>query len=289
MDAICVVYMSAMVRLALEGDPIGYFYCGNRQGRGGEEDEQRAEEAILAGAVDAAEVGLLEDGLIDEYVFGDLSHDEEQAFRAHFLSTDERRQNLAFARALIRIAQKQDCAVPETRTDSPQRDGQHFTFPWPKVAVAALAAVILLACLVGFQQVLLRHETRLSQNARNEIATLQGSPSGRDSRPAIDTNQEPQFVLPRPQRDALHPPVLHISPQARLVWINLNLISPSSGTYTVELYNDRGQLWTQKLDASQGDERTIVLPANLLPSGKYLIQFKKSDPLVQQFFRVERN
>lgn len=42
MDAVCVVYMSAMVRLALEGDPIGYYNCGNRQGRGGEEDEQRS-------------------------------------------------------------------------------------------------------------------------------------------------------------------------------------------------------------------------------------------------------
>jgi hypothetical protein len=254
-----------------------------------EEDEQRAEEAILAGALDAAEIGILEDGLIDDYVFGDLSPDEELAFGSHFLSTDERRRKLAFTRALMHFARKQPSSVHETREDSSHRQGRRITLPWPRVAITALVAAILLACLVGFQQVLLHRQTQLSQNAQNEIARLQGALTDRDSGPRIDPVQEPYFVFPRRTRDPLHPPVLHISPQASLVRLNLNLISPSTGTYAVELYKDGRQLWTQMLDVSQLDQRTIVLQTNLLTSGTYLIQFKNSDPLVQQTFRVERN
>jgi hypothetical protein len=40
MQAICVVYMCTVVRLVFEGDPIGYYECGQRHRRRGEEDDQ---------------------------------------------------------------------------------------------------------------------------------------------------------------------------------------------------------------------------------------------------------
>jgi hypothetical protein len=40
MQAICIVYMCTVVRLVFEGDPIGYYECGQRHSRRGEEDDQ---------------------------------------------------------------------------------------------------------------------------------------------------------------------------------------------------------------------------------------------------------
>jgi len=38
-----------MIRLVFEGDPIGYYDCGNRQSRGGEEDDQSSAEDNASG------------------------------------------------------------------------------------------------------------------------------------------------------------------------------------------------------------------------------------------------
>lgn len=44
MQAVCVVYMGAVVRLVLEGDPIGDNDSGNCHSRCGEEDNERTAE-----------------------------------------------------------------------------------------------------------------------------------------------------------------------------------------------------------------------------------------------------
>ena len=44
MQAVCVVYMGAVVCLVLEGDPIGYYDSGNCHSRCGEEDNERTAE-----------------------------------------------------------------------------------------------------------------------------------------------------------------------------------------------------------------------------------------------------
>src|SRR3954471_23370769 len=43
-----------------------------------------------------------EDDLIDEYVYGELSADEQERFRQHFLSDPDRTKDIRFARALKR-------------------------------------------------------------------------------------------------------------------------------------------------------------------------------------------
>ena len=254
-----------------------------------EEDQVRSEEAILAGELDAAEIGILEDDLIDDYVFGDLSGEEQKAFNAHFLSTAKRKQRLTFALALIGYARKQPATAPKKRMDSGGGHGQRFMLPWPGSAVAALAAIIVLSCLAGYQQVVLRRQAQQSRNAQNEIARLQGALASRTNPPQADGVQEAKIVLPRLMRDVLQTPVFQISSQARLVRIDLNLIAPASGTYTVELYKDDRRILSEELDASRSDARAIVVPASLLNSGNYLLQFKNSNPLVQQSFRVQRN
>jgi hypothetical protein len=251
------------------------------------EDEQRTEEAILAGDVNSADIDTLEDRLIDDFIFGDLSPDEERAFTAHFLSTEERRQRLNFARALMRYVQNQPSVAPEIGRDSLRSGAQRSTLPWPRSTVAALAASILLACLVGFQQIILHRKAQTAESAQNEIITLQSDLADRDSRPPADSAQEVHFVLPRVERDALHPTVLHIPLQARLVWIDLHLILPSTGTYTVELIKANQRLWSQELGASEGptaDKSIIVLPAYLLTSGQYLIQLDTAHPVPQEFW-----
>jgi hypothetical protein len=65
-----------------------------------EEEESRVEGAVLADELDASFLLDAEDGLIDDYLLGSLTHEEQEGFSTHFLSTEERRQRLAFASAL---------------------------------------------------------------------------------------------------------------------------------------------------------------------------------------------
>ena len=60
-------------------------------GMSDEDAERRIEEGILDGNVDPDDLRTAEDGLIDDYLFNQLSEEEQQNFDSHFLSSPERR------------------------------------------------------------------------------------------------------------------------------------------------------------------------------------------------------
>src|SRR5262245_26417707 len=56
---------------------------------------------------------LAEDELIDAYVSHDLDEDERRSFEQHFLTTEERRDKLSFARALkAHVERERDSRSP---------------------------------------------------------------------------------------------------------------------------------------------------------------------------------
>src|ERR1700723_34749 len=61
----------------------------------------QVEDGIVNGTIDADQLHLVEDELIDDYLLGTLSPQEEQAFTAHFLRTHDRKQKVALARGLM--------------------------------------------------------------------------------------------------------------------------------------------------------------------------------------------
>ena len=81
-------------------DEIRRYLLGtlSEESRRGVEERLMTEEAFLE------ELTLAEGELIDDYVAGRLSPDERAAFERHFLSTEQRREQLRFTRAVGRYA-----------------------------------------------------------------------------------------------------------------------------------------------------------------------------------------
>jgi len=67
---------------------------------------QRLEKQMLIDNALYIELLITEDGLIDQYVSGELTAYEQERFERHFLATFERREKLMFARVLQRYIAK---------------------------------------------------------------------------------------------------------------------------------------------------------------------------------------
>jgi hypothetical protein len=266
-----------------------------------EEAERLIEEAILAGAVDPDEIHLVEDDLVDDYLFGRLSPEEERGFTEHFLSTAERQQKLAFVRALMQYARKQ----PSGENEKSQRASRPVPWPvsvsWRITTAVALAASLILAGLLGHQLALLRREAQVARASQNEVLQLQAAlaavkggssqpgqtfnslpPSSElQSRPASAPGGAPLLELaPGLTRGGQKAAQIHLSYGTRLVWINLQLPSSPSHSYREELIAESGErLWMQVFTTASStgaNTSTIALPAALLPSGDYLIRLEEA-------------
>lgn len=65
-----------------------------------EEDKMRIEDRLIADEGYFAQMRLIEDELIEDYLQGVLSDEEVKKFKSHFMSTPERRQSIRFAEDL---------------------------------------------------------------------------------------------------------------------------------------------------------------------------------------------
>lgn len=116
------------------------------------EEARRVEERLLADDLFAEEFGAAEDELVDDYAAGTLPAGEREKFERHFLSTDERRRKLTFARALHGYV-----GGRASQTARPAK----FAPYWK----GAAAAVVLLGLGLGVWLLLLR-ESELDRGLR---------------------------------------------------------------------------------------------------------------------------
>jgi len=133
-----------------------------------EEEQVRVEDRAFANpeymsALDAAEADL-----IDDYVSGDLSQADHRAFEERFLTSPQRRSNVAFARALAKVA-AESVTIP-TRRDKPDSGWLAFLNPmraWnPALRFAgAMGAVV---CMAGGVWLIVENTTM-----RSRLATLE--------------------------------------------------------------------------------------------------------------------
>src|SRR5258705_783167 len=123
-------------------------------------EDQRVLEQILA----------VEQDLIDDYVSGDIPEERQQDFQKHFLASAERREKIAFAKALASVVNERPAAInvvtaPSWRT----RLAAFFSRP---VTAYAFAVASLLLFVVGSWLVVDRIRLR-SEIA--QLRTAQGS------------------------------------------------------------------------------------------------------------------
>ena len=250
------------------------------------EEEDRVDGAILAGELDALFLASAEDGLIDDFLLGSMTHEERHGFTTYFLATEDRRQRLAFASALIEYARKQPVEEFSPGRKPAWREGIRALLSWKQMGLLAAAASVLFAALAGFQQMQLRRQGQIASETRNELTRLRAeldSANSRGARPGqrstessgnrqIGVEQMPAIKFGFSTR-GVYPALLRIPTHAQFVQINLKLSPPLAMKYREVLVASNGdQLWMQEFPASilpETKESTIVLPTSILTPGNY--------------------
>ena len=254
------------------------------------------EEAVLAGELDTLSLETAEDELIDDYLLGSITPEEKCCFEEQFLITDERRQKLKFASALIEYAHRtsveDDSAEQKTAQKPPPRARTRVLLSWKHIAFIAVAASVLLAVLAGRELTKLRQQNEVAQETRSELTRLQAAlaadnrkpaqvvePSNGPVRNAEDAvNQIPLIEFTTATRTVV-PPKFRIPAAAQFARIDWNISGPIAEKYREVLLSETGrQLWTQEFPSallSPAKRSTIVLPASILVPGNYHLRLDK--------------
>ncbi len=251
------------------------------------------EDAVLGGDLDASFLLDAEDGLIDDYLLGSLTPEERNGFTTHFLSTNERRQRLAFAAALTEYAQKQPAEELPMRPKLASRGPIRVLFSWRQTALLAAAASAVLAALVGFQQVQLRRQGQMASETQNELTRLRTALNSSNSgaarpgeqfaatlgNPQIKPDEMPLIEFAFSTR-SIYPTLLRIPAHAQFVRIDVKQSLPLAMKYREVLIASNGdQLWTQEFPASilpPTNQSTIVLPTSILSPGSYHLRLERA-------------
>jgi hypothetical protein len=168
------------------------------------EEQGEIEERLFLDGEYFQQLRMVEDELIDDYVYEELLADERERFDSYFLATFEKHESLRIARALKKYTSENTASVPSAVTGE-----KHFTIPsgitflqslrprnlMPRLS---LAAVILLILFVGVW-LLIRairppgnREPLQAQQPQQQEQTTRGQPDERreeEHRAETDANR----------------------------------------------------------------------------------------------------
>jgi hypothetical protein len=259
----------------------------------------------------------VEDELVDDYVFGRLSPDEQARFERHFLCTPDRKKKVEFSRA-IHIFAVNRAPGRVSPSDRFWRFGpipQFRSYGW---AVGVLLAISAFAW-IAVQNHDLRRELSLLQQSRNAShapgreaainpgqsirATTPAQPPGKSAtaengRP-ITIDGVAIILTPGSTRSVGEQSRLQIAPATSSVQITLRIASPPNGELQEQLLNaDGDSIWNQQISASRSEIDSlgikVLLPASLLQPDDYRILLSKKsrsgkfEEIAQYAFRVKR-
>lgn len=174
------------------------------------EEQGRIEELAFEDPDTFTFLESVEDDLIDEFIQGDLSADEEQQFKNHFLSLPGRRSNLKISRLLQRHLDKIP-DVPRRKTFSfsawfPFLNWFKLQRPWLKVSVVAGAALVLVLFALWIITVYLQVTKPVPiQAGPDKPAALpspsfEASPSLTPTGSPVHVENKPKSLTPEKQR-----------------------------------------------------------------------------------------
>ncbi len=217
-------------------------------------------------------IALLEDELIDEYVFGQLAPDEAAKFEQHFLCTEERRQKLAFSQSLRQFAIDRFAAHSSEESASARLSFLAVlrAHRWQVYcAVALLFASLSMACVVFYRskqaELLARVEQADAEIHRLQQESRPASTPGVDARNQTDASRaipgRPSTQSPGSYQVAVTEPLtldagltrgsgqlkrLKISAGTNLAQITLRLTEPLSGAIHESLLTaDQQEKWSR--------------------------------------------
>jgi hypothetical protein len=283
------------------------------------ETETKIEEGILEGRIDPDHLQQIEEELIDDHLFGRLSHEEERVFKSEFLSSHERAGKEEFARALLHFAIRR--APEPTRDVAVRKLRRWVAMPWSLPLAGALACAVLAAIWLGERNLNLSRELAQATQANDEHERVIASMAEEQKRSASQSKASNEAIESRTaaisdsEQAALQPVfrispgvsrgldavrVLHLSRQASTVSIVLELPFDPVSTLREELLNSEGKtIWSQQFSGADGisnhGSTSIILPAALFATGEYRLRAEadargeEPGDVATYLFRVRRD
>ena len=238
-------------------------------------------------------LGMTEDDLTEEYVEGTLSAADTERFERHYLTTHDRRQDLAFFRQLKSYAVARR-ATGRLADRLRINDLIRFHPLWSSVAAGVFILLVggNLALLVGnyrlqgqFDHVRVEteREGQLRLQLQRQVAALtaQGNTLQGRLESQKGTGSLPTYGLTpgrlRGPGSSLAP--LSISSSAQHVRLELHLDGDDSSPYRAVLYDEGGDvIWSQsklKAESISGRSAVVVLvPSAVLSPGEYELKLR---------------
>src|SRR5262249_53509783 len=234
----------------------------------GELDEihqQRLEQQLLTEADSFEELLIAEDELIDCYLEGTLSDDEDKRFNNHFLATAERKRALGFAKSLrnyVSACHPENSAARKSAPDSSGNRIGTLSLLFQRPLVRWSFATALLLVFAGALWVIL---TR---------GPLTRGPESRGTTIAVT-------LSPGAQRSEGEIKRVTIPPEALTLQLTLDLERNDSQSYRAIVQTDagRGVFTSDVLETrttGQGNSAIVNVPARLLHSGDYQLRLISS-------------
>jgi hypothetical protein len=276
-----------------------------------DETDAAIEAAILDGSVDPEYLRQIEEELIDDFLFGRLSEQEQSHFTSEFLCTAQRSSKLRFASALRTYSAQH---APQAERGPVLQERKRFAaILWSLPLGAALACALFVAVWLGMR----------NQNLNNELAQSRMDNEAAHRQIAEMLTQEEQnrhAALPVPSPAPVTPtaswpdlrlssgtnrglaaiPLLHLSKQASMASIELELPFDPHGALHEELLNSEdktiwGQQFPDSSSISSHGVTIIMLPAAVLAPDDYRLQVEalgnrnESGGKITYTFRVRRD
>ena len=213
-------------------------------GKLADSEKEQIEQELLTNDDLFEEVLVVEEELFDEYIAGNLAHEDRARFELHFLTTPERQQGLRFARALDRYVTTH--ASERSRVSRPFLPG--FLSKHSRVfgLAASVVAIAFMAGALWF--------SFLRQTAPPTFATvtLVMSPNTRD--------EGVQAVKIKPPAEQT----------LRLYLVLPNSKLPAAG-YHVQLLDVNGESRSLQVLGQQNQSIIVEIPGSQLRGGQYAL------------------
>jgi hypothetical protein len=230
-----------------------------------EEELERFEDECFAEAEWPAQIELVEENLIDDYLRGELTAKQRQLFEQNYLTTESRQERVTIAAALLRHIDERNAALQTTVPEPAPTWADRFRAFWrsqtPAFRAAGAAALITVVAIAGWYLI-----NQVTAPRSFASVTLINS---------IDNRAEGTRV----GRVALTPDV-----GALKVSLTLPQVSPPAKGYKVELESERGETVPVEVTGHDGQSVFAVIPAAKLSRGRYALRLSaiQADDSVQR-------
>jgi hypothetical protein len=245
-----------------------------------EVERENIEERLFSDEGQVAELVQAEADLIDDYALGVLSDRDRNLFEQNFILSDERHQNLLFARAMDAYLEEIDSPV-ETQNEPWYKrflsfQGRHKR--WTMVATMAAAGIVLVITVPVVLKLFAPKDQFSSLSQREQmdrrLAKLNRQTLSSQVLPGIELSLQPSNLL----RDGGDFKRIEIAKDVKVLNLTFELPDAQHNKYIVIARKIEGnELFSVNDLSPQPNGVLLKIPAEFLPTDDYQFEVKGID------------